>query len=299
MYERLNVKLALDLIANQTQDNTPMVAIGGDDETLEFVAHHYHTKAPTWVRIANTEQVKSYQWKSNTKDKIAGRINLKELKQTLSASKEKLVSIHLEGDTLNIKLGFMTKKMKLYSLYEGDDESWCNGSAKLANEEYYGTMVGSLDPKTLNWFKGALIGSTELTGNLWQCFKGLQLMKNNETPIEITYYEEQLQMKWTKENYEGQINDSMTAYFDVDELTKPWKSTTTQLPTGGSSELIYNLGRLGKGILSKGTMKMNIWENALEFNLVIQRTKQSARIHFRTFVPTNRSWKTKKRPSNT
>ena len=289
MYERMNVKLALDLIKNQTQDETPMVVIGGDDETLELVAHHYHTKAPTWVKIINTEQVKSYQWGSNTKDKIVGRINLKELKQTLSASKEKLVSIRLEGDTLNIKLGIISKQMKMYPLYEADDESWCDESAKLANEEYYGTMVGCLNPKTLNWFKGTLIESTELGGNLWQCFKGLQLMKNDTNPVKITYDEDNLQMKWEKTNYDGQINDSMTAYFDVDEINKTWKGTTTQLPSGSSSELIYNLGRLGKGILSKGTMKMTVWENALEFNLAIRRTKESQMIHFRTFVPTNRS----------
>ena len=293
-YERLNVKLALDLIKNQTQADEVMILMGGD--SLEFVANHYHTKSPTWVRIDNNEQVKSYEWDSNQMEKVVGTLDIKKLKNVFNSTKEKEIEMWIEGNDLHFKYGFITKTMKIAPLWE-DEVWWDFEYAKQQHEEYpeiVDSMVGCLDPKTLNWFKGALIESTELRGNLWRCFKGLRLLRNDIEPVYFDYNEETLQMKWPKytegngSDFVGSDRhiDCITVSFDVDRIEKPWKGKTTN-GYYGTSKLIDNLGRLGKGILAKGKMELTVWEHALEFNLAVQRTKDSRKVHFRTFIPMN------------
>ena len=293
-YERLNVKLALDLIKNQTQADEVMILMGGD--SLEFVANHYHTNSPTWVRIDNNERVKSYQWDSNHMEKVVGTLDIKQLKNVFTQSKEKEIEMWIEGNDLHFKYGFITKTMKIAPLWE-DGVWWDFEYAKQQHEEepeIVDSMVGCLDPKTLNWFKGALIESTELRGNLWRCFKGLRLLRNDIEPVYIDYNGETLTMKWPKytdgngSHLAGSDRhiDCITVSFDVDEIEKPWKGKTTN-GYHGTSKLIDNLGRLGKGILAKGKMELTVWEHALEFNLAIQRTKESRKVHFRTFIPLN------------
>ena len=298
-YERLNVKLALDLIKNQTQADEVMILMGGD--SLEFVANHYHTKSPTWVRIDNNEQVKSYQWQSNQMEQVIGTLNIKQLKDVFSSTKEKDIEMWVEPSTvamdgkttyeLHFKYGFITKTMKITPLWE-DEVWWDFEYAKQQHEddpEIVDSMVGCLDPKTLNWFKGALIESTELRGNLWRCFKGLRLLRNDIEPVYIDYNGETLTMKWPKNDPRSNSMsaiDCITVSFDVDEIEKPWKGKTTN-GYFGTSKLIDNLGRLGKGVLAKGKMELTVWEHALEFNLAIQRTKDSRKVHFRTFIPLN------------
>lgn len=288
-YERLNVKLALDLIKNQTQADEVMILMGGD--SLEFVANHYHTKSPTWVRIDNNEQVKSYQWDSNHMERVVGTLDIKRLKKVFSQTKEKEIEMWIEGNDLHFKFGFVTKTMRITPLCGTIDVSlWSLEYAKQLHEEepeIVDSMAGCLDPKTLNWFKGSLIESTELKGNLWRCFKGLRLLKNDTEPVYIDYNKETLTMKWPKTDPSvGRPIDCITVSFDVDQIEKPWKGKTTN-GYHGTSKLIDNLGRLGKGILAKGKMDLTVWEHALEFNLAVQRTKDSRKVHFRTFIPMN------------
>ncbi len=283
-YERLNVKLALDLIKNQTQSDEVMILDGG--ESLEFVAIQHPTDSPTWVRLDNNEQVKSYQWDSNQMQKVAGTLDMKRLRQTIAAFKEKEIQLSIKGNSLHIKAGIITREMEIRPLDE-DDLNWDFSFAKEQYDDTKVRMVGCLDPKTLNWFKGALIESTELGGNLWQCFKALRLMKNYDYPVELHYTKDELKMKWAKSIYDGNIMDAITAYFEVDEISHPWNGKTTN-GYGGTSVLIENLGRLGKGILKKGKMELTVWENALELNLTVQRAKNSRLVHFRTFIPLSR-----------
>tara|TARA_A200000159_G_scaffold151011_1_gene160828 strand:- start:756 stop:1142 length:387 start_codon:yes stop_codon:yes gene_type:complete len=124
-------------------------------------------------------------------------------------------------------------------------------------------------------------------------------MKNYDNPVELYYAKDELKMRWSKANYDGQIMDAITVSFEVDKILEPWKGKTTN-GYEGTSVLIENLGRLGKGILKKGKMEMTVWENVLELNLIIQRAKLSRMIHFRTFIAlermnVNRSWKMKRR----
>ena len=298
-YERLNVKLALDLIKNQTQAEDVLMLMGGD--SLEFVANHHHTGSPTWVRIDNNEQVKSYQWDSNHMEKVIGLFEIKELKAMFACTKEKEMEMWIDGNNLHYKCGFVTKTTRILPLSESQlgyylgqsyELWWDFEYAKehnLENPELPIFMVGCLNPKALNWYKGALIESTELRGDaknyLWRGFKALRFNNNIIHPVFLDYNKETLTMKWPRcRDADGRPSDCITVHFDVDRIEKPWKGKTT---TGwkGTSQLIENLGRLGKGILTKGKMELTVWENALEFNLAIQRTKDSRKVHFRTFIP--------------
>ena len=96
------------------------------------------------------------------------------------------------------------------------------------------------DPKTLNWFKGALIETTELRGNLWRCFKGLRLLRNDIEPVYIDYNGETLTMKWPKytdgngSHLAGSDRhiDCITVSFDVDEIEKTLKGKQPTAITG-------------------------------------------------------------------
>ena len=96
-------------------------------------------------------------------EKVVGTLDIKQLKNVFTQSKEKEIEMWIEGNDLHFKYGFITKTMKIAPLWEDGSggTSVCKAATRgrTRNCRLHGWVPRPQDPEL---FKGALIESTEL-----------------------------------------------------------------------------------------------------------------------------------------